>query len=309
MVRRFAFVLTVLIVVAGTAVLGAQEDVAEVLERIDQLDKEDRLEEAISRSRALLDRLGNAQGQSPSRLRAEALWRLSRAIMKDTNLDQFQGLDDDKAIRRYEEGAGYAREAIEIDPSIAEAYFWEAANRGSVGQTRGVLNSLFMASDLDELLHKALRRDEDYPEPYFMLGTLYRELPGGPISFGDDDAAVSFGRLAVDLHEEQLRRGEDIVPFYDYYLELAMSLWERNWGQAKRNREQSKKLQDLRSADGPVEEAALYEGQVSIPPQSDREEALSLAREMERRLSAISDPTVRNRRDLAKARELLSDWE
>ncbi|MFW5842774.1 MAG: hypothetical protein ACOCW6_02515, partial [Spirochaetota bacterium] len=226
-----------------------------------------------------------------------------------TNLDQFEGLGDDEAIHRYEEGAGHAREAIEIDPSIAEAYFWEAANRGSVGQTRGVLNSLFMASDLNDLLHQTVRRDDDYPEPYFMLGTLYRELPGRPVSFGDDDAAVSFGRLAVDLHEEEFRRAEDIVPFYDYYLELAMSLWDRNWGISKRDREQSKKRQAAESTDGPVEEAALYEGRVSIPRQSDREEALSLARETERRLSAVSDPSVRNRRDLAKARELVSDWD
>jgi tetratricopeptide (TPR) repeat protein len=308
MLRRYAIVLVVLMVLAP-ALLGAQEDPAEELERIDQLDKEDRSEEAISRSRALLDRLGTAQGQTRPQLRAGALWRLSRAIMKDTNLDQFEGLGDDEAIRRYEEGAGYAREAIEIDPSIAEAYFWEAANRGSVGKTRGVLNSLFMASDLDELLHQALRRDADYPEPYFMLGTLYRELPGRPISFGDDDSAVSFGRRAVDLHEEEFRRGEDIVPFYDYYLELAMSLWDRNWRQNKRDREQSSKRQAAGSADGPVEVAALYEGQVTIPGQSDREEALYLVREMERRLSAIADPTVRNRRDLSKARELLSDWE
>ncbi len=308
MVRRIAVLLTVLLVIAP-ALLGAQEELAEELERIDQLDKEDRLEEAISRSRALLDRLESAQGPAESQLRAEALWRLSRAIMKETNLDQFEGLGDDEAIRRYEEGAGHAREAIEIDPSIAEAYFWEAANRGIVGKTRGVLNSLFMASDLDELLHQSVRRDDDYPEPFFMLGTLYRELPGRPISFGDDDAAVSFGRLAVDLHEEEFRRGEDIVPFYDYYLELAMSLWDRNWRQNKRDREQSNKRQAAGSADGPVEEAALYEGSVSIPGQSDREEALSLVREMERRLSAIADPTVRNRRDLAKAQELLSDWQ
>ncbi len=308
MVRRFALLLTVLMVF-GPCVLSAQEDVAEELERIDQLDREDRLEEAISRSRALLDRLGSAPGRAATQARAQALWRLSRGIMKETNLEQFEGLGDDEAIRRYEEAAAHAREAIDIDPSIAEASFWEAANRGIVGQTRGVLNSLFMASDLDELLHQSVRRDDDYPEPYFMLGTLYRELPGRPVSFGDDDAAVSFGRLAVDLHEEEFRRGEDIVPFYDYYLELAMSLWDRNWGMSKRDREQSKKRQNAGSADGPVEEAALYEGQVSIPAQSDREEALSLAREMERRLSAIADPSVRNRRDLAKARELVSGWD
>ncbi|MFP4431521.1 MAG: hypothetical protein ACLFPV_09750 [Spirochaetaceae bacterium] len=317
MVRRFAILLAVLTVFGtygagdffGPAVLGAQEDVAADLEEIDQLDKEDRLEEAVSRSRALLDRLGGASEGAANRARAQALWRLSRGIMKQTNLDQFEGLGDDEAIRRYEEGAGHAREAIEIDPSIAEAYFWEAANRGSVGQTRGVLNSLFMASDLNDLLHQTVRRDDDYPEPYFMLGTLYRELPGRPVSFGDDDAAVSFGRLAVDLHEEEFRRAEDIVPFYDYYLELAMSLWDRNWGISKRDREQSKKRQAAESTDGPVEEAALYEGRVSIPRQSDREEALSLARETERRLSAVSDPSVRNRRDLAKARELVSDWD
>ncbi len=317
MAGRFAIALTVLMfagtigagVFSGPAVLEAQEDIAEELQEIDQLDREDRLEEAISRSRAFLGRLGSAPGRAATQARAQALWRLSRAIMKETNLEQFEGLGDDEAIRRYEEGAGHAREAIEIDPSIAEAYFWEAANRGIVGQTRGVLNSLFMASDLDELLHQSVRWDDDYPEPYFMLGTLYRELPGRPISFGDDDAAVSFGRLAVELHEEEFRRGEDIVPFYDYYLELAMSLWDRNWRQNKRDREQSKKRQAAGSAGGPVEEAALYEGQVSIPAQSDREEALSLVREMERRLSAITDPTRRNRRDLEKAQGLLSNWE
>jgi hypothetical protein len=166
-----------------------------------------------------------------------------------------------------------------------------------------------MASDLDELLHQTVRRDDDYPEPYFMLGTLYRELPGRPLSFGDDDAAVSFGRLAVALHEEEYRRGEDIVPFYDYYLELAMSLWERDWRQNKREREQGKKRDDVDDAEGPVEEAALYEAEVDLSGETDREEALSLVREMEARLSAIANPTVRNRRDLEKARELLSDWE
>ena len=281
----------------------AQDDPASQLEEIDRLDREDQQEAAISAARSLVRSLEGSRDQ------AEALWRLSRGIMKQTNLAQYQGLGDEDAISRYEEGAEYAQEAISIDSSIAEAYFWLAANQGSVGQTRGVLNSLFMASDLDELLHKTVRRDDDYPEPYFMLGTLYRELPGRPLSFGDDDAAVSFGRLAVALHEEEYRRGEDIVTFYDYYLELAMSLWERDWRENKRDREQDKKREEGGDVEGPVEEAALYEAEIRLSEESDREEALSLVREMEARLSAIANPSVRNRRDLEKARELLNDWE
>ena len=53
---------------------------------------------------------------------------------------------------------------------------------------------------------KALAANPDRSDAYYVLGQLYRELPG-VISFGNVDAAVSFGRKAVDLREAQVKSG------------------------------------------------------------------------------------------------------
>lgn len=54
---------------------------------------------------------------------------------------------------------------------------WWGIAQGRIGQTRGVLNSLFMVGELKRAFNKVLELDSGYAVAYDGLGILYYELP------------------------------------------------------------------------------------------------------------------------------------
>ena len=155
-----------------------------------------------------------------------------------------------------------------------------------------------------DLLVEAINQDDEYPDAYYVLGILYRSVPG-VISFGNTDFAVSLGRLAVDLHEDERRRGVEDEYQHGFYIDLAEHLIARNWNAQRRTRQQESKQRRFDRADTPLDRGFNYEGTISIPQQSDREEAATILRDVIRRLEAISAPTAVDTRLLRNARELL----
>ncbi len=241
--------------------------------------------------------------------RAEVAWRRARTNLSMVDRDlAAEEISDSEAIERLEQGEQYAENAVAYHDRLAEGWFWHAANKGRRGQVRGVLNSLFMASDVRDLAMEAIERDEDMTEPYFLLGVMYRELPGGLISFGDDQKAVSLARLAVDRHEEDRAQGEVEDVWYNYYTELAHNLYERNWNESRRNRRQSGIRSDYEDADDNIERAFNYEGTISLPDGSDRDEAMDIINWVISEIQALDSPTQGQLDDLAEAEELLDDW-
>jgi tetratricopeptide (TPR) repeat protein len=280
----------------------ANGDLAEILEEVDRLDDGGDAEAAI----ALLNESSGSFKSDEEK--AEYLWRLSRSYLGRGDDAEERGDSKSEMLGIFTEGEALAENAIQSDPLNKFAYFWKAANIGRAGQIRGVLNSLFSARPMRNLLVKALEIDKEYADVYYVLGQMYEQLPGF-ISFGNKDFAVSLGRKAVDLHEEQLEAGIEDILNYDFYTELAKHLWARNWPPAKRKNEQRKKQSRHARARNALEDGVFYEGVSEIQDISDREEALSLIRWVIRELESIAGHTEDQEKDFEEAKEVIAEMQ
>lgn len=237
--------------------------------------------------------------------RAEVLWRLSRVALALGERLEDQSAARDQILARFEEGERYGIRAVEEDPSNHLGYYWQSANIGKWGQTRGILSSLFKAAPMRDLLRATIAADPTHAPSYYVLGRLYSDVPGG-ISFGNVDYAVGLGRRSVALHEAERAAGitEDIE--HDFYIRLAGHLIKRNWNAARRTREQERKASRYQSARDELERGWHFEGTVSIPAVDDRQEARTLLSDMIAILEGIPARSAAENRRLATARELLA---
>jgi tetratricopeptide (TPR) repeat protein len=78
----------------------------------------------------------------------------------------------------YNAGMEYGKRAKKADDDCAEAHFWYMVNMGRIGQTKGVLNSLFMVPDIRDEIDKVLRIDPEHTGALDAKAMLYFELPG-----------------------------------------------------------------------------------------------------------------------------------
>ncbi|NBB91057.1 MAG: tetratricopeptide repeat protein [Spirochaetes bacterium] len=292
--RRFCALVVVLAVFAQ----GAFAQVSSLLEEADELYDAERYERSVE----VLERARS--DASSDRQRAEVYWRLARTQLSIGDELRDEKGDDDAAMEVYDRGMEYADQAIDYDPSNNEGYYWKASNLGRWGETRGILSSLRQAGPMRDLLEQSIERNPDHAESYYVLGLLYARVPGGLISFGNTDYAVSLGRKAVDLHLADVRRGDEEL-YYPIRFELASHLLDRGWNRRKRGREQEAKRSEHAAADGILEQSFYYEGTVNIPPVDDEEEAKRILEDVIDELAEQAEPGSRKARQLERARELL----
>src|ERR1043165_9966391 len=67
--------------------------------------------------------------------------------------------DDDKKLGIYKRGQAAADAGLAKDAKCADCWFWHGATLGRWGQTRGVLQSLFILDDVKQSFQKALAAD------------------------------------------------------------------------------------------------------------------------------------------------------
>ncbi len=237
--------------------------------------------------------------------RAEIYWRMAEATLQRGDLRGDENAPEEELLSIYKEGEAFAQEAIDADPSNPLGYFWKSANIGRWGQTKGVLNSLFVADDMRDLLGQAVSFDPGHADSYYVLGQLYALVPG-VISFGNVEYAVSFARRSVDLMERELASGDRDEEQHDYYVQLASHLIDRDWNERRRRRVQSNIADSFRDADSELERGFFYEGTVDIPRMNDEDEAREILTGAIARLEAISVPKPSDIRRLERARELLA---
>jgi hypothetical protein len=278
-------------------------DFQDVLERIDRLHEEEKYEEA----KVAIDfaMAGAEEGEQ----QAELYWRLARVWLSLGDEAEDRGITNEELLAYFEQGEAEAQKAIDADAGNHLGYYWKSANIGRWGQIKGILNALFKAKPMRDLLQQAVAAEPDHADSYYVLGQLFEQVPGFPLSFGDKDYAVSLGRKSIDLHEQQVKAGIEEQINYDFYTELAKHLWERDYSAAKRQREQRKKMGKYRSTSDPMEKNFYYEAVISIENISDREEALELIDWVIRELESLSGRTDSQNDDLEEARELLESWE
>ncbi|NCC65938.1 MAG: hypothetical protein EOM15_14950, partial [Spirochaetia bacterium] len=184
--------------------------------------------------------------------KAQVLWRLARVLV---NLgDELEDNDKDGKYAIYEKGEAYALASIDANPT-AMAYLWKASNVGRWGQTKGPLNALGKAKGMLEDLTEVVNTFNtlDSSETWYVLSSLYDELPGGFISFGNKDWAVSYMRMALDTIPSHL-----LYP--GHYKKMAEELYARNWSASKRSREMKKMEGQWNKASNNLEKYRYYEG-------------------------------------------------
>lgn len=184
--------------------------------------------------------------------KANVLWRLSRVCV---DLGDAIDKSDKKArFAIYEEGEQYAIDSIATCPT-PEGYLWKCSNIGRWGQTKGVFDSLAkakpMVQDLEVMIDDLGCLDSS--EAWYVLAVLYDSLPGKPISFGNSNAAISYGRIACDTIPRNVIYGGT-------YKQLAEMLWNRNWNAKKRASEISKMQKNWDKETSNIEKYKYYEG-------------------------------------------------
>jgi len=296
--KPFALLPLVFLLVAPALLADFPQEMAQA----DLLHRHDAHEEARTLLEAALAR------EAGGREQAEIYWRLARAWLNLGDQAEDQGAKGDALLSFFARGEELAQKGIEADPGNPLPYFWKSATSGRWGQVKGILNALAKARPMRDLLQKALSLRPGHADSYYVLGQLYEQVPGSPLSFGDKDWAVSLGRKAADLRAAQVRAGEEDQIYYDYYTELAKHLWERNWSAAKRQKEQPQKAARYAARTDPLEKNCYYEGTLSLKDQSDREEARELLGWTVGQLQALPRRTPSEEGDLQEALELQAGW-
>ncbi len=291
----------VAIIVLLTVSLSLWAEVNEALTKADDLHDKG----ACSEARALvLSALGGASAKE----KAELYWRAARETL-DLGDDAEDAKQPQAAILKFfEEGEAYAKKAIESDPQNNLGYYWQSANIGRWGQVKGILDSLFKAGPMKDLLFKDIGLDAEHADAYNVLGQLYRELPGWPLSFGNVDYAVSLGRKAMDLNAAQVASGKEKKVFYGYHIQLAKTLKNRNRNAGDRTREQKNQASRYAAAKDVLERNCNYESQVTLQTLSDKEEGKLLLQQAIAALEKIADKTEGEKGDLDEARETLKSY-
>ncbi len=174
-----------------------------------------RLEEVYEILLAGLDTAGNEESVA-------ILWRLSKAAFLratrhkaryeagERNPDGSRITKGD-VIDSFGRGVRFGTRAVSLYETYGAgaedaylAYYWRGTNIGQQGNVRGLLASLFAIDEIRSDMEKAIALEPSFPDPHFVLCQMYTRVPGW-----SREAAVEYGRTALELHEERVRRGED----------------------------------------------------------------------------------------------------
>lgn len=130
---------------------------------------------------------------------------------------QYQ-LPEDEKEKAFEELAGEAEQFVKDYPDRAEPLIWQGIVLSTYAGAKGGLGALGLVKDARKSLEAALAIDEGALQgsAYTSLGSLYYQVPGWPVSFGDDDQAEKYLQKALAINPE----GIDPNYFFgDYLLE------------------------------------------------------------------------------------------
>ncbi|OLO04850.1 hypothetical protein BTW07_07930 [Salinicola socius] len=97
-----------------------------------------------------------------------------------------------------------AQALLEAQPKSAELHTWAGIIRGSQAGAEGGLSALSQVKEARAEFEQALSIDPTTlsGSAYTSLGTLYHQVPGWPISFGDDDKARQLLRKGLSLNPD-----------------------------------------------------------------------------------------------------------
>lgn len=211
--------------------------------------------------------------------KAAILWRMSRTRL--TLTDEIPASDKAARLAGYGEAQSFAEQSLAAGET-PNGYHWLASSIGRIGQVNGPLNSLAKAKPMLGYIEK-IQNDlnADMSDSWYVLGILYNQLPGKPLSFGDKDYAISYMRRCIDTQDNVNRTN------LTNYIELSNQLYDRNWTAKRRGTEADKMKAKYDKETVPTEKMKYYEGKdgratkaayasAAFDGMSDREEAIEI---------------------------------
>jgi tetratricopeptide (TPR) repeat protein len=109
-----------------------------------------------------------------------------------------------------------AKVLVESHPGEAEPLVWQAIILSTTAGEKGGLGALSLVNQAKKLLERAEAIDPEVLQGsvYTSLGSLYYQVPGWPIGFGDDDKAEHYLKKALAVNPD----GIDPNYFYGDFL-------------------------------------------------------------------------------------------
>lgn len=128
---------------------------------------------------------------------------------------QYQ-LPEDQKEDAFEDLANQAAELVNRNPQRAEALIWQGIVLSTYAGAKGGLGALSLVKQARKSLESALAIDENALEgsAHTSLGSLYYQVPGWPLSFGNDDEAKRHLQEALRINPN----GIDPNYFYGDFL-------------------------------------------------------------------------------------------
>ncbi len=144
-----------------------------------------------------------------------AIGEAAKPLQQQWDIAKYQ---TDKAQREkaFESLAKQAKAIEQQNPDNAEVLVWEAIILSTYAGEKGGFGALGLAKDAKNRLEKAAQIDPDVLRGslYTSLGSLYYQVPGWPLGFGDDEKAESYLKKALALNPS----GIDPNYFYGDFL-------------------------------------------------------------------------------------------
>ena len=111
-------------------------------------------------------------------------------------------MEEDKRPDAFEELAAETKTFVADYPDRAEPLIWRGIVLSTWAGAEGGFSALSMVGSAREALEKALEIDPEALEgsAHTSLGSLYYQVPGWPLSFGDDDQASEHLREALSIN-------------------------------------------------------------------------------------------------------------
>lgn len=111
---------------------------------------------------------------------------------------------------------GEADKVVNQNPDRAEAHIWHGIIEGSHAGAKGGLGALSLAKNAKRSFERALEINPGALQgsAYTSLGSLYYQVPGWPIGFGDDKKALEFLKKGLAINPN----GIDPNYFYGDFL-------------------------------------------------------------------------------------------
>ena len=141
----------------------------------------------------------------------------ARPLQQQWDIARYQTDKNDRE-KAFEALAKQAKEAELKHPNNAEVLVWEAIILSTYAGEKGGFSALRLVKDAKALLDRAEKINPEVLDGaiYTSLGSLYYQVPGWPLGFGDDDLARDYLTKALALNPDNI----DANYFYgDYLLE------------------------------------------------------------------------------------------